>query len=83
MICDEIQTGLGRTGKMLCSEHENVRPDIVLLGKALSGGLYPVSAVLCDDYIMNNIKPGEHGSTYGGNPLACETALAALKVIKK
>jgi ornithine--oxo-acid transaminase len=81
-IADEIQTGLCRTGKMLACDHENVRPDILILGKALSGGTMPVSAVLCDDYIMMNIKPGEHGSTYGGNPLACAVAIAALKVLQ-
>jgi len=70
-IADEIQTGLGRTGKMLCVEHENVRPDVVVLGKALSGGMMPVSAVLCNDDVMLTLKPGTHGSTYGGNPLAC------------
>lgn len=81
-IADEIQTGLARTGKMLACEHENVRPDILLLGKALSGGMMPVSAVLADDEIMLTIKPGEHGSTYGGSPLACKTALIALQVLK-
>jgi ornithine--oxo-acid transaminase len=81
LIADEIQTGLGRTGKLLCSDYDNVRPDIVLLGKALSGGFYPVSAVLCDDEIMGLIKPGEHGSTYGGNPLASTTAITALDVL--
>lgn len=81
-IADEIQTGLARTGKMLACDHENVRPDILVLGKALSGGTLPVSAVLCDDDIMMNIKSGEHGSTYGGNPLACAVAIAALQVIK-
>jgi ornithine--oxo-acid transaminase len=80
-IADEIQTGLARTGKMLACDHEDVRPDILLLGKALSGGMLPVSAVLCDDEIMLTIKPGEHGSTYGGNPLACKTAVAALAVL--
>lgn len=80
-IADEIQTGLARTGKMLACDHEDVRPDILLLGKALSGGMLPVSAVLCDDAIMMTIKPGEHGSTYGGNPLACQTAIAALKAL--
>lgn len=80
-IADEIQTGLGRTGKLLACDHENVRPDILTLGKALSGGTLPVSAVLCDDEIMLNIKPGEHGSTYGGNPLACKVAIAALQVL--
>jgi len=82
MIADEIQTGLCRTGKMLACDHENVRPDILVLGKALSGGVLPVSAVLADDYIMLNIQPGEHGSTYGGNPLACKVAIAALTVLK-
>lgn len=82
MIADEVQTGLGRTGKLLACDHEDVRPDILILGKALSGGLLPVSAVLCDDGIMLNIKPGEHGSTYGGNPLACRVAMAALEVIR-
>ena len=81
-IADEVQTGLGRTGKMLACDWEEVRPDILILGKALSGGTVPVSAVLCDDPIMMNIKPGEHGSTYGGNPLACKVAMAALQVIK-
>jgi ornithine--oxo-acid transaminase len=81
-IADEIQTGLGRTGKMLACEHENVRPDILILGKALSGGVLPVSAVLADDEIMLTIKPGEHGSTYGGNPLACAVAITALTVLK-
>ncbi|KAG2462602.1 OAT protein, partial [Polypterus senegalus] len=81
-IADEIQTGLGRTGKRLTVNYENVRPDLVMLGKALSGGIYPVSAVLCDDEIMLTIKPGEHGSTYGGNPLACRVAIAALEVIE-
>lgn len=80
-IADEIQTGLARTGKMLACDHENVRPDILILGKALSGGVLPVSAVLADDFIMNNIHPGEHGSTYGGNPLACKVAMAALQVL--
>lgn len=82
-IADEIQTGLCRTGKMLACDHEDVRPDILILGKALSGGVLPVSAVLCDDAIMMNIKPGEHGSTYGGNPLACAVAMEALKVLKE
>ncbi len=81
-IADEIQTGLARTGKMLACDHEDVRPDILILGKALSGGTMPVSAVLCDDYIMMNIKPGEHGSTYGGNPLACAVSITALQVLK-
>ena len=81
-IADEIQTGLCRTGKLLASEYENVRPDILMLGKALSGGVMPISAVLCDDNIMDTIKPGEHGSTFGGNPLACVVAVAALKVLR-
>lgn len=81
-IADEIQTGLCRTGKMLACDHEQVRPDILVLGKALSGGLLPVSAVLADDVIMLTIKPGEHGSTYGGNPLACAVAIKALQVLK-
>ena len=82
-IADEIQTGIGRTGKMLACDHEDVRPDLLLLGKALSGGAYPVSAVLADDEIMLTIKPGEHGSTYGGNPIACKVAMVALEVIKE
>jgi len=81
-IADEIQTGLGRTGKRLCCDHENVRPDILILGKALSGGTMAVSAVLADDDIMLCIKPGEHGSTYGGNPLACKVAMASIKVME-
>lgn len=81
-IADEIQTGLARTGKMLACDHENVRPDILILGKALSGGMMPVSAVLADDEIMLTLRPGEHGSTYGGNPLACKTAIVALQVLK-
>jgi ornithine--oxo-acid transaminase len=81
-IADEIQTGLGRTGKMLCCDHEQVSPDILILGKALSGGMMPVSAVLANDEIMLTIKPGEHGSTYGGNPLAARVAIAALEVLK-
>ncbi|MBK9456270.1 MAG: ornithine--oxo-acid transaminase [Bacteroidetes bacterium] len=80
-IGDEIQTGLARTGKMLACDHENVRPDILILGKALSGGTMPVSAVLADDEIMLTIKPGEHGSTFGGNPLACAVAIAAMQVL--
>lgn len=82
-MADEIQTGLARTGRMLACDHENVRPDILILGKALSGGMMPVSAVLCDDEIMLTIKPGEHGSTYGGNPLACKVAITALQVLKE
>lgn len=81
-IADEVQTGIARTGKLLACDHENVRPDILILGKALSGGTMPVSAVLADDEIMLTIKPGEHGSTFGGNPLACKVAIAALNVIK-
>lgn len=81
-IADEVQTGIARTGKMLACDHENVRPDIIILGKALSGGVLPVSAVLADDEIMLCIKPGEHGSTFGGNPLACKVAMAALNVVK-
>jgi ornithine--oxo-acid transaminase len=83
LIADEIQTGLARTGKMLACDHENVRPDILVLGKALSGGTLPISAVLCDDDIMLTIKPGEHGSTYGGNPLACAVAITSLQVLKE
>lgn len=82
-IADEIQTGIGRTGRMLCCDHEGVRPDIVILGKALSGGVLPVSAVLTDDEIMLTIKPGQHGSTFGGFPLACKVAMAALEVVKE
>jgi ornithine--oxo-acid transaminase len=82
-IADEVQTGIGRTGKLLACDYENVRPDILILGKALSGGAYPVSAVLADDDIMLCIRPGEHGSTYGGNPLACKVAIAALEVIRE
>ena len=81
-IADEVQTGLGRTGKLLACDHEGVRPDILILGKALSGGVMPVSAVLADDEIMLTIKPGEHGSTFGGNALAGKVAIAALEVIK-
>lgn len=82
MCADEVQTGLARTGKMLACDHENVRPDILILGKALSGGTIPVSAVLADDEIMLTIRPGEHGSTYGGNPLACKVAIEALNVLR-
>jgi ornithine--oxo-acid transaminase len=82
-IADEIQTGLSRTGKLLACDHENVQPDILILGKALSGGAMPVSAVLANDNIMLTIHPGEHGSTYGGNPLACRVAIAALTVLKE
>src|SRR2546423_1798825 len=80
-IADEIQTGLGRTGRMLACDHEHIHPDILILGKALSGGILPVSAVLANDEIMLTIKPGEHGSTYGGNPLACKVAIASLQVL--
>jgi ornithine--oxo-acid transaminase len=82
MIADEVQTGLGRTGKMLACDHENVKPDLLILGKALSGGVLPVSAVLSSHEVMLCIRPGEHGSTFGGNPLACAVATAALKVLK-
>jgi ornithine--oxo-acid transaminase len=82
LIADEVQTGIGRTGRLLASNHEEVRPDILILGKALSGGVLPVSAVLADDPIMLCIRPGEHGSTYGGNPLACRVAMAALEVVR-
>ena len=80
---DEIQTGIARTGKLLACDHEDVRPDILILGKAISGGVYPVSAVLADNEIMNVIKPGQHGSTFGGNPLGVSVAMAALEVIKE
>lgn len=82
-IADEIQTGLARTGKRLCVDYENVKPDILVLGKALSGGVMPVSAVLANDQVMLAIKPGQHGSTYGGNPLGCKIAITALKVIEE
>lgn len=82
-IADEVQTGIARTGKLLACDHEGVRPDILILGKALSGGVLPVSAVLADDEIMLTIKPGEHGSTFGGNPLACKVGIAALEVIRE
>ncbi len=81
-IADEVQTGIARTGKLLAVDHENVKPDILILGKALSGGAYPVSAVLADDEVMNVIRPGNHGSTFGGNPVAAAVAMAALDVIK-
>lgn len=81
-IADEVQTGIARTGKLLAVHHENVQPDILILGKALSGGVYPVSAVLANDAVMNVIKPGQHGSTFGGNPIAAAVAIAALEVIK-
>lgn len=82
-IADEVQTGIARTGRLLAVQHEDVRPDILILGKALSGGAYPVSAVLADDDIMNVIKPGQHGSTFGGNPVAAAVAIAALEVIEE
>ena len=82
-IADEVQTGIGRTGKMLACDHESVKPDILILGKALSGGVFPVSAVLSDNDVMMCIKPGEHGSTFGGNPLACKVAMEALRVIEE
>ncbi len=82
-IADEVQTGIARTGKLLAVDHENVKPDILILGKALSGGAYPVSAVLANDHIMEVIKPGQHGSTFGGNPLAAAVAIAALKVVQE
>jgi len=82
LIADEVQTGLCRTGKMLCCDHDSVRPDLLILGKALSGGTMPVSAVLADDEVMLGIKAGEHGSTYGGNPLACRVAIESLQILK-
>ncbi|MEO1435228.1 MAG: ornithine--oxo-acid transaminase [Bacteroidota bacterium] len=82
-IADEVQTGIARTGKMLACDHEGFQPDILILGKALSGGVLPVSAVLANDEVMLSIKPGEHGSTYGGNPLACAVAMEALRVVKE
>ena len=82
-IADEVQTGIARTGKMLAVDHENVKPDILILGKALSGGAYPVSGVLADDNVMNVIKPGNHGSTFGGNPIAAAVAIAALEVVQE
>ncbi|WP_265129374.1 ornithine--oxo-acid transaminase [Chryseobacterium oranimense] len=81
-IADEVQTGIARTGQLIACHHENVQPDILILGKALSGGMYPVSAVLANDNIMNVIKPGQHGSTFGGNPIACAVAVAALDVVE-
>lgn len=80
-IADEVQTGISRTGKLFCCQHEGIKPDILILGKALSGGVFPVSAVLADNEIMMTIKPGEHGSTFGGNPLGCRVAIAALEVV--
>lgn len=82
LIADEIQSGIGRTGKLLAAHHENVKPDIVLLGKSLSGGMFPISAVLADDAVMSAFQPGDHGSTFGGNPLACVVATAALEVVR-
>jgi len=82
-IADEVQTGIARTGKLLACDHEGVRPDVLILGKALSGGVYPVSAVLADDEVMLCIKPGQHGSTFGGNPVAAKVAIAALEVVKE
>jgi ornithine--oxo-acid transaminase len=81
-IADEVQTGIARTGKLLACDHEDVRPDVLILGKAISGGVLPVSCVLADDDIMLCIKPGEHGSTFGGNPIAAKVAIAALEVVK-
>ena len=81
LVCDEIQSGLGRTGRLFAFEHENVRPDIVIIGKALSGGMYPVSAILADDEVMGVFEPGDHGSTYGGNPLGAAVAREALRVL--
>ena len=83
LICDEIQTGIARTGRMLCSEWSNIKPDMVLLGKAISGGMYPVSCVLASKEIMLTIEPGTHGSTYGGNPLGCAVAIRALEIVKE
>lgn len=82
-IADEVQTGLARTGKRVAVDYENVKPDIMILGKALSGGFYPVSGVLANDSVMLCIKPGEHGSTYGGNPLGCRIALEAMRVLEE
>ena len=83
LICDEIQTGIGRTGKMLCSQWANIRPDLITLGKAISGGLYPVSCVLASKEIMLTIEPGTHGSTYGGNPLGCAVSIRALEIMEE
>jgi ornithine--oxo-acid transaminase len=82
-IADEVQTGIGRTGKLLACDHEDVKPDILILGKAVSGGMYPVSAVLANDNVMLTIQPGEHGSTFGGNPIAAKVAMTALEVVKE
>ena len=81
LICDEVQTGFARTGALMCYDHEGVRPDIVVMAKALGGGMMPVSGVMCDDDIMLNIKPGEHGSTFGGNALACAVAKRAVELV--
>ena len=83
MVADEIQTGLGRTGRFLACQHEGVQPDVLVLGKALSGGVYPISAVVSSSEILGVFRPGSHGSTYGGNPLACAVARAALRVIQE
>lgn len=83
LICDEIQTGIARTGKMLCHEWSNIKPDLVLLGKAISGGMYPVSCVLGSKEVMLVVEPGTHGSTYGGNPLGCAIAMRALEIVKE
>ena len=82
-IADEVQTGIARTGRLLAVQHENIKPDVLVLGKAISGGVYPVSCVLADDEVMNVIQPGQHGSTYGGNPIACAVAIAALEVVRE
>src|SRR5690554_416184 len=82
-IADEVQTGIARTGKLLAVDHENIKPDVLVLGKALSGGMYPVSAVLANDEVMNVIKPGQHGSTFGGNPLAAAVAMTALDIVEE
>jgi len=83
LICDEIQTGIARTGKMLCSEWSGIKPDMILLGKAISGGMYPVSCVLGSKEVMLTIEPGTHGSTYGGNPLGCAVAIRALEIVEE
>lgn len=83
LICDEIQTGIGRTGRMLCSEWAGIKPDLVTLGKAISGGLYPVSCVIGSKEVMMVVEPGTHGSTYGGNPLGCAVSIRALEIMKE
>jgi ornithine--oxo-acid transaminase len=83
LICDEIQTGIARTGKLLCHEWSGIKPDLVLLGKAISGGMYPVSCVLGSKDVMLTIEPGTHGSTYGGNPLGCAVAIRALEIVRE